>query len=88
MIVIESKQVGFSIEVGIPQALTYMLANPQPNKPVFGFVTNGGNFIFIKMIQQDKPYYSLSDEFTLRRGDDLYIVLRILKRLSQLFVER
>jgi hypothetical protein len=49
IIVIESKQAGFSLEVGIPQALAYMLANPQPDKPVFGLVTNGGNFIFMKM---------------------------------------
>lgn len=87
VIVIESKQGGFSLEVGIPQSLAYMLANPQPNKPVFGFVTNGSNFIFIKMIQQDKPYYALSDEFTLRRSNDLYIVLSILKSLSQVFLQ-
>jgi predicted type IV restriction endonuclease len=86
IIVIESKQVGFSIEVGIPQALAYMLANPQPDKPVFGLVTNGSNFIFIKLIQQGYPYYALSDEFTLRRGNDLYIVLRILKHLGQLLI--
>ncbi|MDJ0619712.1 MAG: restriction endonuclease subunit R [Calothrix sp. MO_192.B10] len=86
IVVIESKQAGFSLEVGIPQALAYMLANPKPDKPVFGLVTNGGNFIFMKMIRGEEPIYALSDEFTLRRGDDLYIVLRILKRLGQLFV--
>lgn len=87
VIVIESKQVGFSLEVGIPQALAYMLANPQPDKPVFGLVTNGGNFIFIKVIQQEHPSYALSDEFTLRRGNDLYMVLQILKRLARLFIQ-
>lgn len=87
VLVIESKQVGFSLEVGIPQALAYMLANSQPNKPVFGLVTNGSNFIFMKMIHQDKPYYALSDEFTLRRSDDLYIVLRILKRIGEVFIQ-
>lgn len=86
IIVIESKQVGFSLEVGIPQALAYMLANPLPDKPVFGLVTNGSNFIFIKLIQQGYPYYALSDEFTLRRGNDLYMVLRILKHLGQLLI--
>jgi hypothetical protein len=86
IVVIESKQAGFSLEVGIPQALAYMLANPQPDKPVFGLVTNGGNFIFMKMIRKEQPIYALSDEFTLRRGNDLYMVLRILKRLGQLFV--
>ncbi len=84
VVVIESKRAGYSLEVGIPQALAYMLANPQPNKPLFGLVTNGSNFIFLKLIQQDFPLYALSDEFTLRRGNDLYTVLSVLKRLGQL----
>lgn len=33
-----------------------------------------------------QPTYQLSDEFTLRRENDFYMVLRILKRLGQLFV--
>ncbi|GJD24210.1 protein of unknown function DUF450 [Rivularia sp. IAM M-261] len=85
VLVIESKQAGFSLEIGIPQALSYMLANLRPDKNLLGLVTNGGNFIFIKLIQQEQPVYALSDEFTIRRGDDLYTVLRILKRFSQLF---
>ncbi|MBA3921137.1 MAG: restriction endonuclease subunit R [Nostocaceae cyanobacterium] len=84
VVVIESKRAGYSLEVGIPQALAYMLANPQPNKPLFGLVTNGSNFIFIKLIQEDFPLYALSDEFTLRRGNDLYTVLSVLKRLGEL----
>ncbi len=87
VVIIESKRAGYSLEVGIPQALAYMLANPQPNKPLFGLVTNGSNFIFIKLIQQDFPVYALSDEFTLRRGNDLYTVLSVLKRLGQLISE-
>ncbi|GAA6621382.1 restriction endonuclease subunit R [Scytonema sp. NUACC26] len=85
VLVIESKQAGFSLEIGIPQALSYMLANLRPDRNLLGLVTNGGNFIFIKLIQQEQPVYALSDEFTIRRGDDLYTVLRILKRMSQLF---
>ena len=87
VIVIESKRPGLSLEPGIPQALAYMLASPQPEKPLFGLVTNGSNFIFLKLIQQEVPLYGLSDEFTLRRGNDLYTVLGILKQLSQLFIQ-
>ncbi|MEM7557101.1 MAG: restriction endonuclease subunit R [Cyanobacteria bacterium P01_A01_bin.84] len=61
VIVIESKQAGFSLEVGIPQALAYMLANPQQNKPVFGLVTNGGNFIFMKMTRREQ---AISPDFS------------------------
>lgn len=87
VIVIESKRAKFSLEPGIPQALAYMLANPNPEQPLFGLVTNGSNFIFLKLVKQEVPYYALSDEFTLRRGNDLHTVLGILKRLGELLIE-
>lgn len=83
ILVIEAKT-QFSLEPGIPQALTYMLDNPHPEKPIFGLVTNGSNFIFIKLMKQERSLYALSDEFTLRRANDLYIVLSILKQLGKL----
>lgn len=86
ILVIESKRSGLSLEVGIPQALAYMLANPQPDQPLFGFVTNGSNFIFLKLAQTPQPTYGLSDEFTLRRKGDLSQVLAILKHLKQSIV--
>jgi hypothetical protein len=79
ILVIESKQMGISIDAGIPQALTYMLGAPDRTKPLYGMVTNGSNFIFLKLIGQT---YQLSDEFSLRRWGDLYQVLAILKQLA------
>lgn len=84
ILVIESKRGSFSLEPGIPQALAYMMANPNPDKTAFGLVTNGSNFLFIKLMKQDTPQYALSDEFTLRHGHDLYSVLRVLKQLGTL----
>lgn len=85
LLVIESKQTGFSLLTAIPQALAYMLANPNPEKPAFGLVTNGDDFQFIKLIKQDTPQYALSDKFTLsKRENELYKVLSILKKLSQI----
>ena len=83
ILVIEAKKAQFSLEPGIPQALAYMLDNPNPEQPIFGLVTNGSNFIFIKLMKQP-PLYALSDEFTLRRANDLDIVLSILKQLGKL----
>jgi hypothetical protein len=84
LLVIESKQAGFSLITAIPQALAYMLGNPDLQRPVFGLVTNGSNFIFLKLIKQDTPYYALSDEFTLlKRENELYPILRILKNIGQ-----
>jgi hypothetical protein len=84
ILVIESKQVGVSLQKGIPQALAYMLAHPNPSKAVYGMVTNGSNFIFLKLDSQHKPTYALSDEYTLmRHGNDLYEILQILKTIGK-----
>jgi hypothetical protein len=81
--VIESKQVLYSVEAGLDQILAYMLAAPQPK--VYGMITSGGSFIFIKLLKGQPPRYGTSDIFDIRnRGNELYDVLRILKRLSQL----
>lgn len=84
VLVIESKGAKYSLEVGIPQALAYMLDSPHSDKPVFGFVTNGIDFIFLKLINQENPQYGESYSFSLRRNNDIYTVLSILKKLSQL----
>lgn len=85
VVVIESKQAGFSLEVGKSQLLTYMLANPHSDRPSYGLLTNGNSFLFIKLMQQDPPLYILSRLFYIfNPGNDLYHVLRVLKRLAQL----
>jgi len=85
LLIIESKQTSFSLLNAIPQAITYMLASPHPEKPIFGCVTNGEDFQFIKLINQDTPTYDLSDKFTLfKRENELYQVLKILKKLGQI----
>lgn len=85
IVVIEAKRAEYSLKVGIPQALAYMLAHPNPEKPAFGFVTNGTESIFIKLTKQNTSQYGFSNEFSLlNRGNDLYTVVSILKRLAQL----
>lgn len=82
MIVIESKKASFSIEAGLAQILSYMLANPDPVRPTFGMITTGGSFTFIKLVGKK---YSLSRVFELRNpGNELLIVLAVLRRLAQL----
>lgn len=84
VMVIESKQVEFSIEAGLAQILSYMLANPNPEQPSFGMITTGGSFIFLKLVKGDSSKYGLSRLFSLLNpGNDLYTVLSILKRLAQ-----
>jgi hypothetical protein len=85
---IESKKFDFSIEAGRAQILAYMLGNPHPTKPSFGMITTGGSFIFLKLVKGEKPQYGLSKTFaTLNPGNELYDVLRILKRICQLVID-
>jgi len=86
LLTIESKNAGLSLLNGIPQALFYMMANTNPSPTVFGMVTNGNNFLFIKLSKQENPRYALSDEFILsnRRENELYTVMKILKKIGQL----
>jgi hypothetical protein len=87
--VIEAKNSEFSIVKAIPQALAYMLAAPNPDRPVFGAVLNGSEFLFLKLVRREVPQYATSDLFSLlNRGNDLYPVLRILKQFKTLMMSK
>ena len=78
--VIESKETTFDIEMGIPQILTYMMGAPSIQKFVFGMVTNGNHFMFIKLQRSPKSEYSFSNTFSMLSDlNQLYDVLQILK---------
>lgn len=84
VLVVESKRTNFAFSLAIPQALTYMMASPNSDRPTFGMVTNGETFMFIKLVKQGKPQYALSDDFSLyRRRNELYDVLRVLRRIGR-----
>jgi hypothetical protein len=89
VVVIESKQAGFSLKDATAQTLFYMMTNPNAETATFGLVTNGSHFIFIKLIQNNVPQYAFSSEFSLFRAEnELYTVCRILKRLAELAISR
>jgi len=86
VLVVESKEAGFSLKNAIAQSLTYLAATPQPEKPAFGFLTNGWEFLFVKL-ELPIAQYALSDLLTLqRRENDLYAVASTLKALSRTIV--
>lgn len=82
VLVIESKRAEFSPKVGIPQILSYMLAAPNEKLPRYGLVTNGTDFVFLKLMVQKVPYYARSRQFVLGQDHDLERVLQILKHLA------
>ncbi|MEM9218113.1 MAG: type I restriction endonuclease [Cyanobacteria bacterium P01_F01_bin.150] len=83
VMVIEAKRASFSVEEGLAQILSYMLASPQSESPTFGMITTGGSFIFLKLVHGTTPQYSTSKLFGTRNPGDLYDVLKILKHLTQ-----
>ncbi|MEJ1932444.1 type I restriction endonuclease [Nostoc sp. NIES-2111] len=85
VMVVESKKTTLSIWSAVPQVLAYLMANPQPDKPVFGMVTNGDDVLFIKVKPEaGRPQYDLSRVFALlTSAKELYNILQILKRIGQ-----
>jgi hypothetical protein len=81
-LVVESKRSRFSVQAAIPQALSYLLARPQPEQPGYVLMTNGGEFLFVKLLDQDTPTYGFSATYSLLNpGNALYKVLHILKQI-------
>lgn len=87
VLVIESKRAEFSIKVAIPQALAYMLSAPPPHPPLYGLVTNGTDFVFLKSMATAPPCYARSKQFVLGQDDDLAQVLQVLKRIAAIAAE-
>ena len=81
LVLIESKRYGFSVMQALPQTLAYLMGSSS-QQPVFGLITTGEDFLFVKLDSQQKQY-DLSDKFTLstRRDNQLYTVVQIIKRL-------
>lgn len=85
VLVIESKEFSYGPQAGLAQLLSYMLANPEPEKPSFGILTSGASFFFIKLLKGSLPQYGISEQFDLlNESNELYSVLQIMKRLGQL----
>ncbi len=82
-VVIESKETTFDVEVGIPQLLAYMMAAPMSQEVLFGMVTNGNSFVFVKLRRGEKPVYDFSDVYSmLTRENQLYAVAQVLNRIA------
>ncbi|MGF1513925.1 MAG: type I restriction endonuclease subunit R [Elainellaceae cyanobacterium] len=88
-VVVESKGSVFGIDQAIPQALGYMFAAPQPERPTYGLVTNGSGYAFVKLLRHPEVLYSISEVFLLLPGapqeqrSPLQTILSILKKLGQ-----
>lgn len=86
ILVIEAKRT-IMVSLAVPQALSYMMCNPKPEQPVYGLVSNGDEFIFLKVKATPTPQYSSSKLYSLffpPGSQDLYEVFRVLRRIGSL----
>lgn len=60
-----------------------MMASPAKEQNIYGMVTNGGQFFFLKLCRAGAPEYDVARVFSLLPlQNELYDVLRILKQLG------
>lgn len=83
VLVIESKSIKFDVLTALPQALAYMLDTPNIKQSTFGLIVNGREFVFIKLLQQEKPKYARSYALSIERDAEFQQVLSVLKRISK-----
>jgi len=86
VLVIESKSTKFDVTTALPQALTYILDTPNIEQPTFGLLVNGREFVFVKLVQQEKPKYARSYALSVERDTEFLQVLSVLKRIGQLIL--
>ena len=80
---LESKRTAISAMTALPQVLSYMMASPNTDKPLFAIITNGDNIIFVKLLKSDLSQYDISDIFSpFPLRNQLYDVLKILKNIG------
>ena len=57
--------------------------------PLFGLLTNGRHFMFVKLSKQAQPVYGLSELFTLfKQKNEMYQVATILQQLGRLVMKQ
>jgi predicted type IV restriction endonuclease len=83
VVVIEAKMSDFSLTKALPQTLSYMLASP--NATTYGLVTNGSEFLFLKLVRSaNRAQYATSRVLSLLApGNELVPVLQGLRALGQ-----
>ncbi|MEG3849731.1 type I restriction enzyme HsdR N-terminal domain-containing protein [Microcoleus sp. herbarium19] len=84
VMVLECKKTTISTRSALPQALAYMMANPDLDKPRFGMLTNGDDVLFVKLMAQPTREYGLSRAFSIYTvRSELRSAFQVLKHLGQ-----
>lgn len=83
VIVVASKKTMLSLWTALPQALVYLMTNPQAAQPSYGLITNGDEMLFVKVLPEPTLTYNLSRVFSpYVAASDLEQVVGILQGLG------
>ncbi len=85
VLVIEAKNSTFALSIALPQLLTYMLFQTNQGQALFGLVSNGEEFRFVKLQRNTQRIdFDLSDIFSVLppSRSQLPIVVQVLKSLA------
>ncbi|MEO1209329.1 MAG: type I restriction endonuclease subunit R [Cyanobacteria bacterium J06638_20] len=84
VMMLESKKTMISVRSALPQALAYLMASENLEKPRFGMLTNGDDVVFIKLVTQPTAQYALSRAFSIYTvASELRSAFQVLKQLGQ-----
>jgi hypothetical protein len=85
VIVVESKRTQLNVRMGIAQALIHMMASPNDDRPTYGLVLNGPDFLFIKLVKGDRNQYAISQMMTMYSPHSgLHSAVQILRKLRSI----
>jgi hypothetical protein len=90
VLVVEAKRT-IMVSLAVPQALAYMMCNPNPTQSVYGLVSNGDEFIFLKVNAMPQPEYGSSRLYSLffpLGNRDLQEVFRVLKQVKDVIATK
>lgn len=83
VIVLESKKTILSVWCAVSQALSYAMANPDKDRPIFAMLTNGDDILFIKIQDKEYAFSRIFSPFSSKI--DLENSLQILCQINQVF---
>ncbi|MGK7930557.1 MAG: type I restriction endonuclease subunit R [Microcystaceae cyanobacterium] len=71
VLIVESTST-IAFPVALPKIMTYMMAHPNPERPVYGLIGTGDDLQFIKMLPSGIPQYDFSNMYSclLYKSDD------------------
>jgi hypothetical protein len=81
VIVLESKKTMLSVWYAVPQSLSYAMANPEKDRPIFAMFTNGDDILFIKIQNKEYAFSRIFSPFSSKI--DLENSLQVLCQINQ-----